>query len=82
MKKTPYSAPKAECDVYSYLRFRSSFPYGWYGLALPRWLVGLLRCLDSFKASMRYGTLGRMPFSHQQYLYEIPLRGVKFCFAE
>ena len=36
-----------------YLRFRFPFPCGWYGLALPRWLVGLFMCLDNFNTSMR-----------------------------
>ncbi len=36
-----------------YLRFRFPFPCGWYGRALPRWLVGLFMCLDNFNTSMR-----------------------------
>ena len=37
---------------FAYLRFRLPLPYGWYGFALPRWLIGLFIYLDSFKTSM------------------------------
>ena len=35
-----------------YLRFL--FPLPWVILPLPRWLIGLFMCLDSFSTSIRF----------------------------